>query len=157
VSADERALPYADESFDAALSCGVLEHVVDPDASLRELARILRPGGVLYVYKLPNRFSYLERIAKTMGLYYHGRLENDRLYTPMLARELLRRNGYDVLELRRANMLPLSLTGRAASRAGLRIWQANRALSRAPGLNVLATNVELVAVSARLRPSSVLR
>jgi hypothetical protein len=92
-----------------------------------------------------------------MGLYYHGRLENDRLYTPMLARELLRRNGYDVLELRRANMLPLSLTGRAASRAGLRIWQANRALSRAPGLNVLATNVELVAVSARLRPSSVLR
>lgn len=142
---DERALPYGDASFDVALSCGVLEHVVDPDASLDELARVLRPRGTLYVYKLPNRHSYLERIAKVAGLYYHGRLENDRLYTPAVARALLERHGFEVLELRRANLLPLSVSGRAAQRAAKRIWQANRALGRVPGLDVVATNVELVA------------
>ena len=59
-------------SFDAVLSCGVLEHVEDPDASLEEIRRVLVPGGTFYVYKLPNRTSYLEAIARRAGLYYHG-------------------------------------------------------------------------------------
>ena len=67
VSADPRRLPFADQSFDAVLSCGVLEHVEDPDASLEELRRVLVPGGTLYVYKLPNRSSYLEAIAQARG------------------------------------------------------------------------------------------
>jgi hypothetical protein len=42
-------------------------------------------------------------------------------------------------------MLPLTLTGRLAARASRPIWLANRALGAVPGLNLLATNVELVA------------
>jgi ubiquinone/menaquinone biosynthesis C-methylase UbiE len=145
VSPDPRRLPYDDDSFDAALSCGVLEHVEDPDASLDELRRVLRPGGTLYVYKLPNRSSYLERIAKAAGLYYHGKLENDRVYTLAGARALVERHGYEVREARRSNMLPLTLTGSLATRAAGLIWQLNRALAAVPGLNVLSTNVELIA------------
>src|SRR3954463_65575 len=48
VSAEPVVLPYETDSFDAVLSLGVLEHVQDPDASLEELRRILRPGGRLY-------------------------------------------------------------------------------------------------------------
>jgi SAM-dependent methyltransferase len=145
VTQEEVRVPYEDASFDAVLSCGVLEHVVDPGASLDELARVLRAGGTLYVFKLPNRLSYLERIAKRLGLYYHGRLEHDRLYTVDTARELVEAHGYAVLEIRRANLLPLSLSSRPVTRASRRLWQLNGALGRVPGLDLVATNVELVA------------
>ena len=95
----------------------------------------------------------LERIARATGLYYHGMDPRDRLYTMASARELLTRHGFTVLELRHANMLPLTLSGSAARRSAGAIWRANRALARLPGLNALATNVELVARDAgRLRP-----
>lgn len=64
LSADAILLPYEDESFDSVLSCGVLEHVRDPDASLEEIRRVLQPGGTFYVYNLANRYSYLERVAE---------------------------------------------------------------------------------------------
>lgn len=41
-------LPFRDNSFDAAFSFAVLEHVTDPFACAAELARVLKPGGVLY-------------------------------------------------------------------------------------------------------------
>jgi SAM-dependent methyltransferase len=154
LSSDPRALPYADDAFDAVLSCGVLEHVRDPGASLDELARVLRPGGVLYVYKLPNSASYLEWVARRLGprlgMYYHGAEPDDRLYTPASARDLLERHGYEVGELRLANMLPLTLDMAPLQRprTARAVWVANRALARVPGLNRAATNVELVATRA---------
>ncbi|MFL5835229.1 MAG: class I SAM-dependent methyltransferase [Solirubrobacteraceae bacterium] len=149
ISATEpRKLPYDGGQFDAVLSCGVLEHVQDPDASLDELRRVLRPGGTLYVYKLPNRFSYLEWIARRLagrGLYYHGRDPYDALYDVRSARELIARHGFAITELRRANMLPLTLDGRRFQEHADAIWKTNQALSRVPGLNLLATNVEVIA------------
>jgi cyclopropane fatty-acyl-phospholipid synthase-like methyltransferase len=142
---DPVALPYAEDTFDATLSMGVLEHVGDPDASLDEIARVTRPGGLLYVYKLPNRMSYLEAIARRTGGYFHGQLPDDRLYDLESARALLERHRYEVLELRLANMLPLTLPGKSATRLAPAIWGANRTLARVPGLNRAATNVELIA------------
>ena len=38
-------LPFADDSFDAALACLVFEHIDAMDTAMREVARVLRPGG----------------------------------------------------------------------------------------------------------------
>ncbi|HKP43758.1 glycosyltransferase [Mycobacterium sp.] len=47
-------LPFADGSFDAVFYHHVIEHVDKPAGSLRELARVLRPGGLIFV-GTPNR------------------------------------------------------------------------------------------------------
>lgn len=152
LSSDSRALPFPGGAFDAVLSMGVLEHVEDPGASLDEIRRVLVPGGTFYCYKLPNRSSYLEFIARRSGrMYFHGQAPNDRLYDVRSAEDLVRRHGFDVLEVQPANMLPLALPGRATDLLAAPIWRMSNGLARVPGLNRLATNVELV---ARARPDS---
>jgi SAM-dependent methyltransferase len=47
VEADVTSLPFADQSFDSAVLGEVLEHVEDDRAALAEIARVLRPDGVL--------------------------------------------------------------------------------------------------------------
>jgi SAM-dependent methyltransferase len=47
VFADGAALPFADETFDTVLLLEVLEHVADARSVLANIARVLKPGGVL--------------------------------------------------------------------------------------------------------------
>ena len=45
VAADITRLPYADATFDAVICGWVLEHLPDPRPGLKELARVVQPGG----------------------------------------------------------------------------------------------------------------
>jgi SAM-dependent methyltransferase len=49
VFGDAARLPFRASTFDAVALLDVLEHLAEPQASLREIARVLRPGGVLYI------------------------------------------------------------------------------------------------------------
>jgi ubiquinone/menaquinone biosynthesis C-methylase UbiE len=48
------AMPFPDESFDLVTSYAFLHHVEDPRAILREVFRVLRPGGLMYIGLEPN-------------------------------------------------------------------------------------------------------
>jgi SAM-dependent methyltransferase len=61
-------LPFASLSFDLVLSHEVLEHVRDDRAAVREMARVLRPGGRAVIFA-PNRGYPFE----THGIYWRGK------------------------------------------------------------------------------------
>ena len=67
--------PFEDESFDACVSNYVLEHVADPQAHLREVKRVLSPGGA-YIVRTPNRFHYVALAAAATPHWFHKLLAN---------------------------------------------------------------------------------
>jgi ubiquinone/menaquinone biosynthesis C-methylase UbiE len=59
---DVESIPYPDNSFDVAICCGVIEYLPDDQGLLREVHRILRPGG-RFLLCVTNQYSY------SMSLY----------------------------------------------------------------------------------------
>lgn len=57
VAADLTRLPYPDACFDASVCGWVLEHLPDAQLGLRELARVLRPGGKLLLLATEDSFT----------------------------------------------------------------------------------------------------
>jgi SAM-dependent methyltransferase len=62
------ALPFSSNQFDLILSNEVLEHVVDDRQAVREIVRVLKPGGRLVMF-CPNRGYPFE----THGIYWRGK------------------------------------------------------------------------------------
>ena len=69
VVADATALPYPDASFDRIIAAEVLEHIVDDEQAIAELARVLRPGGTIAV-TVPARAA--ERVCWALSADYHA-------------------------------------------------------------------------------------
>jgi SAM-dependent methyltransferase len=103
-------LPLADGSADAVLFSEVVEHLVDPDAALDELRRVLRPGGHLLL-STPNLAAWYNRALLLAGVQpvfsevslrgIHGRPGSQvvghlRLYTARALRGFLGASGFTV-------------------------------------------------------------
>jgi SAM-dependent methyltransferase len=76
VVADCRRVPYAADSFDAVYSMGTIEHFDESDVAVREMARVLKPGGRAVV-GVPNRLDPFLRplmvsTLSAVGLYGYG-------------------------------------------------------------------------------------
>lgn len=70
--ADALALPFGAEEFDTVLSHAVIEHVPDPVAYLREIRRVVRPGGRVYLQTQPYLSpsgSHLPRLKVPVPLH----------------------------------------------------------------------------------------
>jgi SAM-dependent methyltransferase len=112
-STDPTKLPFASACFNAVLSCGVLEHVDEGSQagnelkSLREIARILRPNGLLLIYQLPQKNAWQESLIRRFKLGY----AHPRRYKANEIIQMLRDTGYEVQRMRRANLIPKNLTG----------------------------------------------
>lgn len=71
-SEDLTRLSYADASFDIATTSDTMEHVPDVDAALREVRRILKPGGA-YVFSIPVVW---DRSTRQRAVLRDGRVEH---------------------------------------------------------------------------------
>ena len=68
INAAGEYLPYPANMFDLILSHEVLEHVQDDQRAVREMLRVLKPGGRVVIF-VPNRGYPFE----THGIYWRGR------------------------------------------------------------------------------------
>ncbi|NOK61277.1 MAG: hypothetical protein GFH27_549305n46 [Chloroflexi bacterium AL-W] len=95
------AARFPDATFDAITLWDVLEHLHDPMTSLRELRRILKPGGALFV-RVPNAASY---VAKGCGRYWSGYdlPRHMTAFTPRTLSHVLQQTGFDRLVCRYAS------------------------------------------------------
>jgi SAM-dependent methyltransferase len=73
---DVCGMPFADESFDLLLATDIIEHVDDDLKALREIARVLRPGGkaLIVVPAFPILWGLQDRVAQHKRRYRMGEL-----------------------------------------------------------------------------------
>ena len=85
---DVKRLDFPDASFDVAYALNVLEHIDDLEAAYRELKRVVKPGGMLYLYSSPVWTSYrghhynhwLDGYADLIPPWGHLYLGRERLF-----------------------------------------------------------------------------
>ena len=87
---------FAGGSFDAVALLSVLEHATDPLALLRECARVLRPGGALYVI-VPNVESLACRVLGAEARTFDGR-NHLGYFSPATLADALGRAGFQLLQ-----------------------------------------------------------
>ena len=133
----EYLLPFNDEEFDVILSFGVLEHVANDSASIKELSRVLKPTGLFFCFNLPYFLSWTQKISYLFGNKYH-----DRVYRHKGICSLLREGGFHALDLWHRQLFPKN----EISYPGYRLFERlDLFLVRHTFLRFFSTSIEFVA------------
>jgi len=96
-----QSIPYPDGWFDALLCNHVLEHIRDDETVLRELKRVLRPGGLM-ILGVPNEGCALARLRNHVFQRSILRTtDHVNFYTGDQLGEILRKSGFEVVRIER--------------------------------------------------------
>ncbi|HWC98075.1 MAG TPA: methyltransferase domain-containing protein [Candidatus Sulfopaludibacter sp.] len=66
VSGDAACMPFAAGSFDVVVSNHSLEHFVELEATVREIGRVVKPGGALYA-AVPDATTFTDKVYRWLG------------------------------------------------------------------------------------------
>lgn len=105
-------LPFDNNYFDAVISVGVLEHVKetggDEVGSLREIKRVLKPGGFFFCYHFPNKYSWIEALITLLkpNLHHH-----EYRYTENDIRRMCQIADFNLREIHQYAFLPRQVIG----------------------------------------------
>ena len=93
---DVEALPFESGSLDAVLLSGIIHHLPDPSKCMREVHRVLKPGGRFVAFD-PNRmnpFMYLYRDHSSPFYSAQGVTENERPILASATKKLFEQAGF---------------------------------------------------------------
>ena len=90
---DAESLSYEHSTFDAVVAANALTVVQKPDAVLREIRRVLRPGGILFA---PTYVFGGRKTSLRMRVMSIGRRQKYRDWTAAEFIDLIRRYGFEV-------------------------------------------------------------
>jgi len=95
---DVRALPFPDGCFDVVYSMGTIEHFAESDVAVREICRVLKPGGRAII-GVPNRHDPFLRPLLVWALYWCGLYGYgfEKSYSRRRLRRLLESEGFRVV------------------------------------------------------------
>lgn len=135
--------PLRDETFDVVLCNHVIEHIQDDAAALRELARILRPDGLL-ILGVPNEGCAMARLRNGVLQPAIGRsTDHVQFYTADTLEERTRAAGFRTVNLRRESFFAphMRLNGLRDFALGRALFDAIGAIlpSQAAGLTFFLT------------------
>ncbi|MCX6797601.1 MAG: class I SAM-dependent methyltransferase [Candidatus Falkowbacteria bacterium] len=149
-SEDLIALPFADQSFDVLVSCGVLEHAAFINRSLEEINRVLKYDGRFFIFHFPQQRSWTEFIASI-----HKKSGHSRKYSARELRIFLNSNGFEVKKLWKFNFLPKALYPlpekylKYYSKISRPVFWLDGILSRVPLINLFCNSLECYCVKVK--------
>lgn len=117
IAGDAERLPFPSDTFDGIICTEVLEHIFNKQKALHEIARVLKPGGEVFLttpsrtavglwhalFWLPRRFH---RLLRGKGWTVHETGPYDAPVNARALRRMFRRAGLHVRELTAAVYLP---------------------------------------------------
>lgn len=100
-------LPFPNNSFDVVISFGVMEHVGNDNKFLSEIYRVLKAGGINFMFNLPNRYGFTEsfgvRFAFMLGKRFYS---HETRYSKAYVKACLEKCDFKEIKINYKNILP---------------------------------------------------
>lgn len=137
--ADVRSLPFRAQEFDGALCFGVTQALADSELAVREFARLIKPGGQLWIDGL-NAWCVIHAVGG-LRRRIRGRPRHLRYESPRQIKRLLSRHGFTDISLYWMPVIP------SRSHAFQKVIEAPpvaAALQHVPFLGALASHAFII-------------
>lgn len=140
---------YEDGSFDVVIASELLEHVPNPQVMIREIARIVRPGGLFWATTPSARGVSARLLGNEWSVVSPP--EHLHLFSEAGVRSLLLSEGFKSCEVRTEGTNPIELIGRLRRQANNKVEKPNASVVR------VNTGYQLNASLLKSRPRRALK